>query len=377
MESGELWEQREGPVEWFGPYWGFEHVELTLGHTAAEAHYGEWFYKNGGTSEMRQRRRVTGDPKSYVMDMPPELHDSSFVADRSRAFINRSVADDRPFFLVASFPDPHAPFNPPAATAEAYPHENVVMPTGSSEDLQCRPEHYMAYFRGAWRRSGNVPPKTPEGVPEEYTRERIAHTYAMVDLIDRNVGKILESLKDNGLEEDTIVVFTSDHGELLGDHGLWAKGPFYYEGLLNTPLIITNPGTITPGVSETLFSDIDIAPTLCELAGIPVMPFMNGLTQVRHIHDRETDVRDCCLVEYRNGYGEADRSSKALVTSDRKYIRYQDGEEELNDLRADPDEFTNVVDKPEYSGEKEALEKQLLDEILSTEKKGPEQLSHG
>ena len=377
MESGDRWANRTGPIEWHGPYWGFQHVELTIGHTAPVAHYGEWFFKNGGTHEMRKRRPVSDDSKSYALDMPPELHDSAFVADRATDFINRCAQSETPFFLVASFPDPHAPFNPPASVAAEYSQDEVAMPLGGPEDLRTRPPHYEEHFRGAWHRSGPRSPMHPEGLTESETRERIALTYAMVDLVDRNVGKILGSLAANGLEEDTVVVFTSDHGELLGDHGLWAKGPFFYEGLVNTPLLVSNPGAIEPGVSETLFSDIDIAPTLCDLAGVPVMPYMNGLSQAPHIFDRNAEVRDCCLVEYRNGYGDADRSSKLLVTRDSKYVRYQGGEEELTDLRADPCEFANVAGRPEYGDEKDRLKTMMLDEILATERKGPAQLSHG
>ena len=145
---------------------------------------------------------------------------------------------------------------------------------------------------------------------------------------------------------------------------------------MNTPLLIRSPGDVAPGVSEALFSDIDIAPTLCELAGLPAMPFMNGLSQVPHLLDRNTRARDHCLIEYRNGYGDADCSSKVLVTQDRKYVRYQTGEEELTDLAADPQELRNVADAPALADEKRRLRVRLLDAILQTEPRGPAQISH-
>lgn len=374
MESSVHWAEGAGPVDWHGPYWGFEHVDLTIGHTALAAHYREWFYANGGTDEMRKPRKLGGAPGCSVFDMPPELHDSAFVADRSIDFIQRHA--DEPFFLVASFPDPHAPFNPPAAIAERYSPDDVVMPSGSRDDLASRPEHYRLLADFAWSRSGPSEPKRPGGLSEAHTRERIALTYAMVELIDHNVGRLLDCLKEQGLEDDTIVVFTADHGELLGDFGLWAKGPFFYDCLINTPLIIAQPGTIEPGVSQALFSDLDLAPTLCDLAGVPPKPFMDGISQLPHLQDRQTRVRDHCLVEYRNGYGDADVASKVLVTDDRKYVRYQTGEEELTDLAADPEERHNVAADPDRQREKEALRLRLLDAILQTEPKGPAQLSH-
>jgi arylsulfatase A-like enzyme len=221
-----------------------------------------------------------------------------------------------------------------------------------------------------------VPASRPDGLSEEHTRELISHTYAMIDLIDRSIGRILEALDAEGLTDDTVVVFTSDHGELLGDHGLWFKGPFYYEGLVNTPLIISCPPLLAPGTSDALISTIDLAPTLCDLAELPAMPFINGVSQMPVLLGRGTGVRDRCLVEYRNGYRERDCSSKALIARDLKYVRYQIGEEELTDLARDPLETTNVADHPDYRQVKEELRVAMLDEVLSTEPRGPEQLVH-
>lgn len=379
MESGTYWDERkkEFPVKWDGPYWGFEHVELILGHNHAPvAHYGEWFYKNGGTDEMIKAHKNENGFKTAIRKMPENLHNSAFVADRSIEFMKSSREVGKPFFLVASFPDPHAPFAPPESTAKKYSPENVVMPTGGKEDLASRPKHYMEHFTGNWDRGRKRTPK-PDGVSEAETRDRIAKTYAMVDLIDQNVGKILDFIGKVGLQDDTVVLFTSDHGELLGDHGLWGKGPFYYDCLINTALIVSCPSLFKPRVSDTLFSDIDIAPTLCDMAGIPRMPFMDGISQMPYMLHKGVEVRDRCLIEYRNGYGEKDCSSKVLVRKDCKYVRYQTGEEELTDLSKDPGEKINLAGDPEYRELKEKMIKEMLDEILSTEQKGPLQLSHG
>lgn len=378
MEYGENWGNGTYSTDWHGPYWGFNHVELLMGQCAPVAHYGEWFFKNGGTKEMLTKHPTKYDPKTSVMKMPLELHPCAFIAEKSIEFMKKSKDNGKPFFTVASFQDPHAPFNPPEEMAEKYSTKDVVMPKGDKEGLESRPKHYINHFKGEWDRSygGRKKPKHPDGISESVTRERIAKTYAMIDLVDQNVGKMLNFLEDQGLRDDTIVVFSSDHGELLGDYGLWSKGPFYYDCLMNTALLISCPALIKPGVSDTIFSDLDIAPTLCDMAGIEQMPFMDGISQLPHMLDNKKEVRDRCLIEYRNGYGEKDISSKALVKKDYKYIRYQTGEEELTHLSKDPEERDNVAQKPEYSEIKEQLKTELLDEILKTEQKGPEQLSH-
>lgn len=377
LESAEYWKSAEANPDWYGPYWGFQHVELTIGHTAQLAHYGQWFRTYGGTAEMMKPHPVVAGGDSYRRRLPEELHDSAFVAERSIAFLRECRHADQPFFLVASFPDPHHPFDPPETVAAQYDPAAVPLPVGGREDLAARPPHYLQHFRGEWSRHGLVAPAHPDGYSEVATRERIAHTCAMVELIDRNVGRILEHLEQSGLADNTIVVFTSDHGELLGDHGLWYKGPFYYEGLLNTPLIVAGPGLLSGVVSDALFSDLDIAPTLCDLAAIPPLPGMDGVSQKTHLDDPRRRVRDHCLIEYRNGYGAADVSSKCIVADDMKYVRYQDGVEELTDLGEDPQEMFNLAASSANAGGTVAqMRTRLLDAILATECKTPEQLSH-
>ncbi|MFN2351838.1 MAG: sulfatase, partial [Kiritimatiellia bacterium] len=212
MESGAYWHDQTFPIQWHGPYWGFEHVELILGHNhAPKAHYGEWFYKNGGTDDMLKLQRHPDNFKTGTRPLPEHLHNSAFVAERSIEFMQSSRQAGKSFFLVASFPDPHAPFVPPADTAETYAPADVVMPAGSADDLASRPPHYREHFQGQWDRghSARIKKPTPHGVTEAETRDRIAKTYAMVDLVDQNVGKLLGFLTAQGLHDETLVVFTS------------------------------------------------------------------------------------------------------------------------------------------------------------------------
>lgn len=376
MEYGEFWGEKKYSTDWSGPYWGFEHVELLIGQSAPVAHYGKWFHENGGDVEMLKKHRVDADPKSSFMKMPADLHPCAFIAERSIEFMKNAKENGKPFFTVASFQDPHAPFNPIESLAEKYKPEDVVMPTGGRDDLATRPEHYLKHFRGEWDRGRGINKNHPDGLSEAVTRERIAKTYAMIDLIDQNVGKMVDFLEREGLRDDTIIVFTSDHGELLGDFGLWAKGPFFYDCLINTALLISCPSMVGPAVSDALVSDLDLVPTMCDMAGLEQMPFTDGVSQLPHLLNPSTTVRDRCLVEYRNGYGVKDVSSKALVTNDCKYVRYQTGVEEMTDMVNDPEERVNVADRSEYGDRKEVLKTQLLDEILKTEQKGPEQISH-
>ena len=366
-EGMAVWREGKMPPGWNGPYWGFQHVELALWHTAVEAHYGEWFHANGGTGAMIENMPDGSRP------IPERLHDSTFVADRSIDYLRRRDPS-KPFFLVASFPDPHHPFDPPGETLSKYPPETVDPPIGGPEDLATRPEHYLRHFRGEWTRGGLREAAHPEGIDDATTRLRRSATHAMNDLIDRQAGRILNELDDLGLRDDTVVVFTSDHGELLGDHGLWLKGPFFYEGLINTPLLVRSPG-LAPAVCRELFSDVDLAPTLCELAGAPALPEVDGVSQAATLAGGPA-ARDACMIEYRNGFGPVDIASRTIVTQTAKYVRYQDGTEELTDLECDPEERHNVVMKDDCSAARDRLRLRLLDEILQTERRDPRQLCH-
>jgi arylsulfatase len=375
-ESAAWWKALGDDCDWTGPYWGFEQVELTIGHTLDCAHYGRWFRAHGGTPEMRRRHSVCGTPDSGVRDMPISLHDTAFVAERTAAFLREERDASRPFFCVASFPDPHHPFDPPREAAAWYPYDSMPPAIGGPDDLATRPAHYRQQFVGAWNRKGVGSPACPDGLPEAQRRERTAHTCAMVDLIDRGVGEIMQALDVSGQRENTLVIFTADHGELLGDHGLWYKGPFFYEGLLRVPLLVSWPGALAPGVSDALVSTVDLAPTVLDYLGRPIPAGVNGRSQRPHLENRGRTVRDHCLVEYRTGYGAADVASAALITRDAKYVRYQTGEEELTDLAADPEERRNVAADPAYQSQAQALRAALLDTLLATQMMEPAQISH-
>jgi len=375
-ESHSYWEGRGGVDGFHGPYWGFDYVEITNSHGGASMHMVKWYYENGGTDDMLVRRSASGDRDGGVRSLPDRLTSSAFVGERTVNYLENIRDKEKPFFLVASFPDPHHPFVASEERMAARGYDNIGSPVGTPEDLQSRPLHYRQHLVGSWGRAGSGGIATrPGGIPEAVARERTAHTYAMIELIDEYVGMILSSVREQGLADDTIIIFTSDHGELLGDFGLWHKGPFFYEGMIGTPMILSMPGT-NPGVKDSLFSAVDMAPTILDLLGIGVPFYMDGISQASIVRGETDSVRDHCLADYRNGFGDKDRNSKALVTKDYKYVRHQTGERELNDLINDSEEKKNVSGDAEYYEIERQMENRLLDALLSTESKIPAQLCH-
>lgn len=411
-EDHRRWKQMGDNVDWFGPYWGFDHVEFTSGHaTAPLAHYGKWFREHGGTNDMAKAIKTEDFQYCPVTTMPERLHDSLFVGERSAAYIREHDAkSDKPFFLVTSFPDPHHPFNPPMETALRYKDTPVRMPINEEDDLATRPLCYRQHKNGIWHRAGVL--KATDGVTQEQVDqtveniaafmdakileglgltsnggngvkeesigprerdERIRNTYAMVDLIDQGVGKVVEALEETGHMEDTLIVVTSDHGELMGDHGVWLKGPFFYDGLLNVPLIVIDPAC-GAGKVNAIASSVDIFPTCCDLLGLEIPHGCDGVSQRAALSGGTP--REAAMVEYRNGYFDADVYRMVYIDDRYKFVQYQTGECELTDRINDPEENVNLSGDAAYKDVLAEYREKLLLMVLNTGSKMPDQICH-
>ena len=318
--------------------------------------------------------------------LPDELHASTWVADRTIAYLDEAASGERPFFAVCSFPDPHHPFAPPAPWCDMYDPAAMRVPAtfhGALERLEGpkgMPPHFAEQARSAWHRTGPKEADYPDGMPEEHLREIMAHYYGSISLIDHNVGRVLASLDRLGLSENTLVIFTSDHGELLGDHGLLQKGPFLYEGLVKVPLLWRLPQRIRAGeVLEAPVGHVDVASTVLELLGIDEPLGMQGQSLAGTLSGAAGPeaLRPWVLTEYRKGF-EPDLSLKQIHTADGRYklTRYGQGEwGELFDLREDPEERVNRFGDPGCAVVQRELEGLLLEALIATEDPLPAQIS--
>jgi arylsulfatase A-like enzyme len=208
-------------------------------------------------------------------------------------------------------------------------------------------------------------------VPPEHWRRMKAFFYAMCSLVDQYVGCILDSLQATGLAENTIIVFMSDHGDALGDHGQVAKGPSNYEAIVRVPCIVRWPGVLPAGRRvAALVESIDLFPTLCDLCGIAVPPGVKG-TSVRGLLQGTIEHgRDDVLIEFkdpRSGF-----SVKTLRTDAYKYFRYHDGRETLYDLREEDEEVFNRVGDHAYQGVLQQIRERLLARLMRAEDDLPE-----
>lgn len=266
-----------------------------------------------------------GEFKNFsVLDAPWECSHSGWVAEQACRHLNSFKVQDTPQFMHLGFYAPHPPLNPTREMFEPYAERELPPPL---------------------RREGD--PRDPGRLDDPTLVEYKRHFYAMVTGIDLAMGKILKTLEANQQLEDTLIIFSSDHGDACGDHGRVAKGPTYLEGIIQLPLVFHWPNGLGTEAREEkgLFEMVDLLPTLCELAGKSPHPGMQGrsvagpLLEGQPIEGRE-DIYcfhgrgDICLRNQRWKYNAA---------------LYEDPVTEwLFDLEADPNEFQNLADSPEH-----------------------------
>ncbi|HEX7066347.1 MAG TPA: sulfatase/phosphatase domain-containing protein, partial [Bacillales bacterium] len=192
-------------------------------------------------------------------------------------------------------------------------------------------------------------------LPEDRMKKNMAVYYSMISLMDKYIGKILDQLDELGLTDSTIVVFTSDHGHLFGQHGMNFKGAFHYEDLLRVPFLVRYPGEVPAGeVSNSLLSLVDLAPTFLNMAGLPVPEPMTGVDQSKAWRDTGEKVRDHVICE--NHHEPTTVHLKTYVNERYKItIYYNQTYGELFDLEEDPHEVNNLWENPAYRDLKESL----------------------
>jgi arylsulfatase A-like enzyme len=185
----------------------------------------------------------------------------------------------------------------------------------------------------------------------------------MISMVDEGVGRILGRLTKLGLADETVVVFTADHGDMFGDHGMMLKGGMHYEGCVRVPLLISAPGR-RPGVSDALAGSVDLAQTLLELADVPAYHGMQGTSLVPLLDDPAGQVRDSLVIEEDElfdlaGVG-AHLRMRTLITGDARLTFYQGSEQgELFDLANDPAELDNRFAEPDARTRRAELTERL------------------
>jgi len=231
---------------------------------------------------------------------------------------------------------------PPGEWFDRHSPDDMEVPVSVDDDLKGAPQYVQHISR--LHPSDQRGWVTPCGVAGDHQmlREALAATYGMIEMIDDGIGQILAALDRLDQAGNTIVVFTSDHGDMMGDHGLMLKGFLHYRGTLAVPYVIVDPRR-SPGRTQSLAGSIDLGPTLLELADLPGYDGIGGKSLVPVLDDPAASVRDDVLIEddFPGALTLDIRTpvkTRTLVTADLRLTRHSDGSEQLFDTAADPDE---------------------------------------
>jgi arylsulfatase A-like enzyme len=361
-----------------GPWYGFQRIELARNHTD-EAHVGQhyalWMEEKGLTDWRDYFQTPPGQPKGKYergdghWKLPEELHYTTWTAERTIANIEEAVEEDRPFFTWASFHDPHPPYVVSEPWASMYDPDDMepgAFVEGEFDNMP--PIHQNTRNPDCKPFFDELKNETGQGNhgcqyhkdDREQLKKDMAIYYGMTSFMDQQIGRILDALDRLGVADNTIIVFTTDHGHYLGQHGLTAKGPFHYDDGIKLPFVVRWPGNVPAGAtSDALQSLIDLPTTFLKAAGIDVPLSMQGLDQMPCWKGDVEKVRDVAICEHR--HQPTAIHMRTYIDDRYKLTVYRDQDYgELFDLNEDPNEVRNLWDSTEHATLKADLIRQAL-----------------
>jgi arylsulfatase A-like enzyme len=382
-----------------GPWYGFGHIELARNH-ADESHVGQhyaiWMEDNGladwrdyfqplpgETSARAPARHPSGyywarEGRSWAL--PEEFHYTAWTGERSVAFIDAAAAEGQPFFLWASFQDPHPPYTVPEPWASMYDPADMEPGSLTPGEHDRNAPHFAKTQQKApdfddWHKPFEAHGCSSHLYPREDLKKDMAVYYGMMSFLDREIGRILDRLDALGLTENTLIVFTSDHGHFLGQHGLVAKGPFHYEDMLRVPFIAAWPGHIPAGkISDAMQSLVDLMPSFLDAAGVVIPGRVQGVSQL-DTWCGGSPARHHAICE--NRHNPVMPHVTSYIEPRYKISVYRQGPwGELFDLEADGEEIRNLWDDPQSEPLKRVMLHRMVQAFLQAEPAINPRVSH-
>jgi len=372
------------------PYYGFDHVELAIGHgDKTFGHYERWLKaRHPDPASLRgAKNQLPGNdyiaPQAWRTRIPQELYSTSYVAERTIAFLERHASgDSNPFFLQCSFPDPHHPFTPPGKYWSMYDPKSISLPPSFQSGERPIPSHLQELYDERALNKANKDGQRTFAVSEREAREAIALTYGMITMIDDAIGRILSRLKSLGLASNTVIIFTTDHGDFMGDHQLLLKGALHYRGLIRVPFIWSDPSIKQRGlVNSGLCGTLDLARTILDRAGLAGHNGMQGESLLPAVEGKTTGHDSLVIEEHqRRGYMGFKNNFRArsLITEDFRLTLYEGAAwGELYDFSNDPHELNNLWDDPKSKNLRAELTEKLARKMMELADSSPLATHHG
>ncbi len=339
-----------------------------------ENEYTQWLESKG--YKWKDIYRPNG--KHAFPGVPAELHQTTWCFERAIDFIKEDRR--RPWLMSLNVFAPHHPFDPPKEYFDRYDPDKLPDPSYKPGELDNKPIFQRVDHDGAY---GGMLLGYSKMSPRE-RREVTAAYYAMIEQVDDNVGRILNVLEETGQRKNTIVIFMSDHGELLGDHGMYLKGPHMYDCSIHVPLILSWPGHFKAGLrSDALVELVDLVPTLLTSVGMPIPIRVQGKSLFDICTGKANPHRhkNYIYAEYYVGQPfHRKLKPQPMVTTVRNHtskLTSYAGMElgELYDLQADPGEHINLWDNSKSRDLKTKMMKLCFDASVLTQDPLPERIA--
>ena len=326
------------------PYYGFDHVDMvTLHGDQCSGHYLQWLRdaRNDWRDLRDPAHQLAHDyvcPQAVRTSMPEELYPTAYIRDKAKAYL--SARADGPRFTCVSFPDPHHPFTPPGKYWDMY-HPDQFEVDCPFEAHQNPPPNLAGAHEKLRDGSRKVMAQSSFMATDREILEARALTAGMITMVDDAIGEIIATLEASGEIDNTIIIFTSDHGDYLGDMNMLLKGPFPRRSLNNVPFIWADPRNGAAARRDDLASAIDIAPTILATAGctpyfgIQGQDLFTAAPREALMIEHEDNKPTPCFARPAN--------LRSLLTADHRITVYRGVSwGELYDLQADPQELHNL-----------------------------------
>jgi arylsulfatase A-like enzyme len=320
------------------------------GRQAGLEDYFDYLAQVGWRGYTRGHGTGNNDVRPCRSPLPAEHHVDHWVADRAIQRLREHAASGsrQPCLMWCSFPKPHPPYDPPAPWEGLYDPRELPPPVGSAELLEDR--NPMLEYQRRKLAHDSLSPEALQVIRAYY--------YGLVSFQDQQVGRVLAELDRLGLAGDTLIIYTSDHGDLMGDFGTFFKSNFL-EGSVRVPLILAGPGLPAGQRRRQLAGLQDLLPTLARLTDCPLPQAVDGLNLAEALRDADAPTRPVFYSQCLD-----DPHQSAMVTDGRwKYCYSQwGGVQELYDLQADPRELLNLATKPDYKTLSQSWRQRLIEE---------------
>ena len=364
------------------PYYGFEQVQLTIGHgDDQQGHWRRWLKRQDPDAEQligpaqawpTPDWALTRIGQAWRTRLPEQLHPTHWIAEQTCDLLARYARAGEPFFLQCSFPDPHHPFTPPGRYWDLYRPEDMPLPHSFDAPLQGSIPAIASLRDQRARATAFKPAYAAFAASEREVREALALNFGSLSFIDASIGRVLGVLSHLGLDRNTVVIFTSDHGDLMGDRGLLFKGGLHYSSITRVPLFWRDPDRGDQSVvCSDLVQTVDIAPTVLARAGLPLLHGMQGRDLLADHAPRQGLVIE---EESQRGDFGLDRRLRMRTWRTKNHrLTIYDGQEwgELYDLQSDPHELRNLWSEPAHKNLRSELVEQLLRAMLTATDDSP------